>query len=175
MAQPERFRKEGEIERDVSLRPIRDDDLDFLCRVYASTRMEELAPVPWTPEQKEAFLRFQFDAQHRYYQTHYAGSSFDVVLVDGEPAGRLYVARWEKEIRIVDIAILPEHRGSGIGTHLLEAVLAEGDEAGKAVSIHVEATNPARRLYERLGFSPVEDRGVYVLMRRPAGGGGGPS
>ena len=165
---------EGEIERDVSLRPIRDDDLDFLCRVYASTRMEELAGVPWTPEQKQVFLRFQFDAQHRYYQENYAGSTFDVVLVDGEPAGRLYVARWEKEIRIVDVAMLPEHRGRGIGSRLLAAVLAEGDEAGKPVSIHVEASNPARRLYERLGFRQVEDKGVYVLMRRTAGGGDGP-
>ena len=82
----------------------------------------------------------------------------------GEPIGRLYVARWEDEIRIMDIALLPEHRGHGIGTALLRALLDEAAEAGKRLSIHVELNNPARRLYERLGFAPVEERGVYVLM-----------
>jgi ribosomal protein S18 acetylase RimI-like enzyme len=163
--------KEAEIHADVTLRPIRDDDREFLFRVYAATREEELAPVPWTPEQKEAFLRMQFDAQHAYYQEHYAGADFDVVLADGEPVGRLYLARWTREHRIVDIAILPAHRNRGLGTELLRRILAEADGAGKPVSIHVEMHNPARRLYDRLGFVPLEERGVYLLMERPVGAG----
>jgi ribosomal protein S18 acetylase RimI-like enzyme len=151
----------------VSLRPIRDGDREFLFRVYAGTRQEELAPVPWTAEQKEAFLRMQFDAQHAYYQENYAGAEFQVVLSGSAPVGRLYLARWEGEHRIVDIAVLPEHRGCGIGTGLLRDILAEADRAGKPVTIHVEMHNPARRLYDRLGFVPVEERGVYLLMRRP--------
>lgn len=152
----------------ITLRPITDLDLEFLYRLYASTRQEELAVVPWTAEQKEVFLRQQFTAQHRFWQENYAGSSFDLVLRDGLPIGRLYVARWTRELRVVDIAFLPEHRGGGIGTRLLQELFAEADAAGKAVSVHVEAFNPARRLYERLGFAQKEDKGVYLLMERPA-------
>ena len=152
----------------VTLRPATDSDLEFLFRLYASTREEELSVVAWTPEQKELFLRQQFEAQHRYWRENYRGATFDVVLVDGEPAGRLYVDRWARELRIVDIALLPAHRGGGIGTRLLERVIAEADAAGKAVSIHVEMYNPARRLYDRLGFVPVGEHGVYVRMERPA-------
>jgi GNAT superfamily N-acetyltransferase len=153
----------------LSLRPVTDADLPFLFDLYASTREEELAPVPWTAEQKDAFLRQQFGAQHSWWQTHYTGARFDLVLVDGARAGRLYVDVWEREIRIVDIALMPEHRGRGIGTLLLERVFAEGDAAGKPVSIHVEVFNPARRLYTRLGFVEKGMHGdVYILMERPA-------
>ena len=154
-----------------TLRPITDDDLAFLRRLYASIRADELAVVDWTDEQKEAFVLQQFEAQHAWWQENYPGATFDLVLLDGEPVGRLYVDRWENEIRIVDVALLPEHRGSGLGTALLRRVFAEGDAAGKPVSIHVEMFNPARRLYERLGFEYAGERGVYLLMvRQPAGG-----
>jgi GNAT superfamily N-acetyltransferase len=147
-----------------TLRPIRREDEEFLYRVYASTRVEELAVVPWADEQKDAFLRMQFAAQHRYYQENYPGSPFDLVLVEGEPAGRLYVARWKEELRIIDIALLPEYRRRGIGTAVLAHLTAEA--AGKALPlrIHVERFNPARALYERLGFRPVADRGVYLFL-----------
>lgn len=155
----------------IALRPITDADLPFLLQLYASTREAELAQVPWTDEQKVAFVVQQFQAQHAWWQEHYTGARFDLVLVDGEPAGRLYVDVWEREIRVVDIAMAPAHRGAGIGTMLLERVFAEGDAAGKPVSIHVEIFNPARRLYDRLGFVEKGTHGdVYILMERPPGG-----
>jgi GNAT superfamily N-acetyltransferase len=155
----------------VTLRPITDADLSFLLHLYASTRVDELVQVPWTDEQKAAFIIQQFEAQHVWWQEHYTGARFDLVLVDGEPAGRLYVDVWEREIRVVDIALMPAHRGGGIGSMLLRRIFEEGDAAGKPVSIHVEVFNPARRLYERLGFVEKGAHGdVYVLMERPAGG-----
>ena len=123
--------------------------------------------MPWDDTQKDEFLRSQFDAQDAWYRQSYAGATFDVVAVDDEPAGRLYVHRGESEIRIVDIALLPEHRGNGIGTLLLDGLLAEGDAGGKSVTIHVERMNPALRLYERLGFSVAEDKGVYLFLEWP--------
>jgi ribosomal protein S18 acetylase RimI-like enzyme len=147
----------------VTLRPSGPRDRELLYRVYASTRAEELANVPWDDDAKDGFLRAQFDAQDRWWREHYAGASFDVVLVDGEPAGRLYVYANEDEIRIVDIALLPEHRGRGIGSALLAGVLADS----RRVTIHVERMNPALRLYERLGFELAEDRGVYLFLERP--------
>lgn len=149
----------------LTFRPIRPEDHDFLHRLYASTREEELATVvDWTAEQKAAFVRQQFEAQHRHYQTYYPEASFDLVLLDGEPVGRLYVARWTREIRLVDIALVPAARGRGLGTALLRDLLAEGERSGKAVSIHVERFNPALRLYRRLGFREIEEKGPYFLM-----------
>jgi GNAT superfamily N-acetyltransferase len=154
----------------ISLRPITDADLPFLLQLYASTRVEELAPVPWSDEQKAAFLVQQFQAQHAWWQEKYRDARFDLLEVDGVPAGRLYVDVWEQEIRVVDIALVPAYRGAGIGSLLLRRVFAEGDAAGKPVSIHVEVFNPARRLYDRLGFVEKGAHGdVYILMERPVG------
>jgi ribosomal protein S18 acetylase RimI-like enzyme len=153
----------------VSLRPITPEDQEFLAGVYASTRSEELAPVPWPEEQKLAFLRSQFDAQHAFYQANYPGADWLVIERAGVPAGRLYLHRRPDEFRLVDITLLPEHRGCGVGTALVLSVIAEATAAGKPVRIHVEKNNPALRLYERLGFAPIADRGVYHLMERPVG------
>ena len=124
--------------------------------------------MPWSDAEKAAFLEMQFDAQDRWYRVQYPQATFDVVVVDGEPAGRLYVNRGEGEVRIVDIALLPDHRGRGIGGSLLRTLLAEADAGGKSVTIHVERLNPALRLYESLGFSVAEDKGVYLFLERPA-------
>jgi ribosomal protein S18 acetylase RimI-like enzyme len=148
----------------ITLRPVEDGDERLLREIYASTREDELAVLPWDDEEKAAFLRAQFDAQNAHYRGNYEGATFDVVGVEGAPAGRLYVARWAEEIRIMDIALLPEHRGMGIGTRLLRDLLDEAARSGRRLSIHVEKHNPALRLYERLGFAPVADRGVYLLM-----------
>jgi ribosomal protein S18 acetylase RimI-like enzyme len=158
------------LEKSVTLRPITPEDRELLHRVYRSTREDELAMVvDWTAEQKDAFVRQQFEAQHVWYHEHYVGADFQVILVDGEPAGRLYVHRREKEIRLMDITLLPEHRGSGLGTSLLSDLMAESEATGKPLTIHVEVYNPAMRLYQRLGFTTLEDRGVYHLLEwRPA-------
>ena len=156
----------------VSLRPAAPHDEPFLLRVYASTRAEELERVPWTDEQKTAFVSHQFAAQTAHYAQHYTGMSADIVVIDGVPAGRLLVARWAREIRIVDIALLPEFRGAGAGGGLLRDLMAEAAAAGKRLSIHVELQNRAMRLYERLGFRPVADEGVYVRMEWDPGAGG---
>lgn len=145
-------------------RPIRPQDQEFLGKLYASTRTEELAQVDWPEHQKEAFLQMQFAAQHAYYQEHYAEASFQVILLDGQPAGRLYVQRWDDEMRLIDIALLPRHRGSGLGTSLLRELQAEARRTGKRLTIHVEKFNPALRLYARLGFRQIEDRGVYWFL-----------
>ena len=148
----------------ISLRPITAKDDEFLARVYASSRAEELAITDWSEEQKADFCRRQFDAQSAYYSANYPGASFQIIERDGWPVGRLYVARWEKEIRIVDITLLPEARGSGIGTKLLCDLQEEARSAGKSLTIHVERFSRALALYQRLGFREREDKGVYLLM-----------
>ncbi len=154
----------------MSLRPATAQDEPFLYAVYASTRADELALVDWSDAQKAAFVQMQFTAQHRYYHEQFADAAYQVILCDSVPAGRLYLGRWPEELRIIDIALLPHYRNQGIGSALLEDVLAEAAETGRPVNIHVERMNPALRLYTRLGFRPVEDQGVYLLMQwRPPG------
>lgn len=150
----------------IELRPVTPDDQELLYRIYAGTRQEELEPLPWSEEEKERFLLFQFTAQHQHYQEHYGDAAFDVILVDGEPVGRLYLDRRQDEFRIVDIALLPEHRRKGIGGLLLRDILAEAEGLELPVRIHVERNNPALVLYQSLGFVKTGDTGVYFLMER---------
>lgn len=154
----------------ITLRPITESDLPFLASVYGSTRTAELAQTDWDDERKAAFVAQQFAAQHAYYQQHYGDARFLVVEVAGEPAGRLYVDEWEGEIRLVDVAILPEFRGQGVGSQLLRDLQAEARRVGKPLRIHVERFNPALALYDRLGFRLLEDKGVYLFLEwQPAG------
>ena len=148
------------------LRPVRWlEDTPFLDAVYASTRAEELAQVPWSDEQKAAFCRMQFAAQHQHYQEHYPHADFQVIELQGKPIGRLYVNRGEREIRIIDIALMPDHRRSGLGTRLLRDLQGEARTSARPLTIHVEKFNPALRLYERLGFRIAADRGAYLFLQ----------
>ena len=148
----------------VALRPVTPEDEAFLLEVYASTRAEELSKVPWDEAQREAFLKMQFAAQQLHYQTHNPTATHDLILLDAHAIGRLYVARREREIRILDITILPDYRNQGMGTPLIEELMTEAAQAGKPLTIYVESFNPSLRLFERLGFSKIEDDGVNYLM-----------
>jgi ribosomal protein S18 acetylase RimI-like enzyme len=123
-----------------------------------------MARVPWSGEQKRAFLDLQFEAQDRHYRAWFPAARFEVIERDDRPVGRLIVDRGDDAIRIVDIALVPEQRGAGLGGSLLRGLLDEAAASGRPVRIHVEHGNPARRLYERLGFDRIEDQGVYELL-----------
>ncbi len=144
-------------------------DLPFLLRVYASTRAEELAMTTWDESEKESFVKMQFEAQHGYYQKQFPHAGYQIIEKDADPIGRLYLDRRPQELRIIDIALLPEQRGTGIGGALMQRVLDEAALLGKPVRIHVEKNNPAMHLYDRLGFRQTEDQGVYWLMEWTAG------
>jgi len=149
----------------VTLRPISPDDTDFLVEVYGSTRAEEMAMVPWTIEQQQAFVRMQLTAQQDHYTKTYPTASYDIIMSDSRPVGRLYVARLDQEIRIIDITLLPAERNAGIGSYLIKQLLDEANRAGKVTRIFVEEFNPSRRLFERLNFSLSEQHGIHMLLQ----------
>jgi GNAT superfamily N-acetyltransferase len=153
-----------DLPKPLALRDCLTGDGEFLYSVFASTRMEELSVTGWSDSQKEQFLRMQFDLQHRYYHDVFPDASYQIILWEEQPAGRLYVDRRGDEIGIVDISLLPEYRGRGIGGILLPRIMAEAAAAGKPVRIHVERFNRALTLYERLGFRKIGDTGVYFHM-----------
>lgn len=154
-------------EKSIALRPVQPDDQEFLYEVYASTRQMELAQLDWDHAQKTAFLTMQFQAQDRYYHQEkiYEGAEFQVILYNGTPAGRLYVHRRAKEIRIVDISLLPAFRNLGVGTTLLNELTHESQVSSKPVRILVERFNPAANLYHRLGFIETQQGDVYTMMQ----------
>jgi ribosomal protein S18 acetylase RimI-like enzyme len=154
----------------LTFRPASDVDLPFLSRLYASTRTEELAVTPWSQEQKAAFLKQQFEAQHEHYRRYFQDADFLVIERERAAIGRLYLLRGAREHSIVDIALLPEHRGRGLGAALLRDLLDEAAAAGKSVTVHVEKFNPAMGLYRSLGFVAVGEEGAYDLMRWKSAG-----
>lgn len=149
----------------INLRPATDSDYDFMRRLYHSTRAEEMQHFPFDEAQKREFLDQQFSAQFEHYGIHYPTCERNIIESDGTPVGRLWIDEWNDQIRLVDIALMPEWRGSGAGTKLVQDVLTRGERAGKPVTIHVEAYNPALRLYQRLGFQHVDTNGIYYLMK----------
>lgn len=150
----------------ITLRPTTDDDLPFLEALYASTRAEEVALVGWSPEMQQTFLRQQHAAQHAHYRTHYANAAWRIIERAGEAIGRLYWRETEQDLHIIDISLVPGSRGTGLGEALLRDMAAHAAQDGRGLTIFVEKNNPARSLYARLGFEPVEDHGVYDFMRR---------
>ncbi len=140
-------------------------DLNFSCLVYAATRPDILA-LPWSDAEKQAFLTMQFRAQHHHYTTHYPNAEYLLIEREGQGVGRLFLDRRPERLHILDIALLPQVRGTGLGTALLEELIAEAGTQNKSISLYVDKQNVARRLYQRLGFEPVEEEGFYMLMVR---------
>lgn len=149
----------------VNLRAITAEDFPLLRRVYSSTRTD-IAAIEWDAAQKEAFLDMQFNAQHVYYQAQFPQADYRIVEHDGQAVGRLYVDRRPDVIHILDITLLPDARGLGLGTLLLQEIIDEAEATNRDVSLYVERENTARALYQRLHFRQVEEQGIYILMRR---------
>jgi ribosomal protein S18 acetylase RimI-like enzyme len=149
---------------EIRLEPIQDADEPFLFRTYASTRTEELAVTGWNDDQKETFLRMQYEAQKSSYRMQCPEAKYWVIYYEECPAGRLTLDREPHKLHIVDIAFVPECRGKGVGTALMQSIQREASGAGKAVSLHVEKFNPALRWYERMGFKVVSAGPIYLEM-----------
>jgi ribosomal protein S18 acetylase RimI-like enzyme len=151
-------------ERLITFRPALADDDAFLLGVYGSTRTEELALTNWDVAQRDAFIKMQFNAQQIHYRQHYPEGEHLIILVNDQPAGRLYVANIVEEIRIIDITILPEHRNAGVGTAILKELVTEAASLEKPLRIYVESFNRSQRLFERLGFGKSGESGYSYLL-----------
>lgn len=148
----------------VALRDVVPADREFLLRVYASTRAEELARVSWSDAQKEAFVAMQFEAQDLHYRREFARATFSVVVRGEQAIGRMYVAREHDALTLIELTLLPEFRGAGIGTELLGRLLDEARTARLPLRLHVDAGSPALRWYECFGFATVDRQGYHVAM-----------
>lgn len=141
------------------------DDEPFLLSVYACTRADELALVPWSEDQKRAFVRMQFDAQRQHYQKFYPSGTEEIILSDTQPVGRLWVAHLADEIHVLDLTILPEFRNRGIGTSIIRALIGQGLKSDRPVNIQVETFNRSVRLFERMGFVVTDTQAMHALLK----------
>ncbi|WP_274653904.1 GNAT family N-acetyltransferase [Paenibacillus humicola] len=148
----------------LEIRPASSEDETFLYELYASTRAEEMKLWAWDERTAESFLRMQFAAQSRSYREQYPELRLRIVTVNGDRAGRISTCRLEKALLVVDLSLLPAFRGQGIGQRLMEAVQREASDLRLPVRLRVAKGNPAKRLYERLGFQTTADDGVYEQM-----------
>ena len=149
----------------VELRPVSESDDDFLLSVYGSTRADELAQVVWPEGQKEMFIRWQFTLQRREYDTRFPDAEYSVIVIDQQPAGRIWVGTDNEQIRLLDIALLPQFQNRGVGTALLQKLMTRAQNEGKALRHMVFVlNNDADRFYERLGFKQIEEFGAYKHM-----------
>jgi ribosomal protein S18 acetylase RimI-like enzyme len=151
--------------RALGLRPATSADEPFLLKLFATTRSDELALMNWDENQKGAFIAMQFKAQNQHYAMNYPQAQNNIILWNDDPVGRLLLDRGEREFTLVDVALLPTHRGNGIGTSLIQDIVKEAAAARKPIRLHVLSSNAAKRLYERLGFSRIGgDAAAYLEM-----------
>ncbi|HKA20828.1 MAG TPA: GNAT family N-acetyltransferase [Blastocatellia bacterium] len=146
------------------LRPVRTDDEGFLFRVYSSTREDEISELPWDDHQRNSFMQMQFAAQRADYSRRFPDGEHMIIVLGDQRAGRLYLARSNDEIRILDIALLPEYRNKGIGKSIIEGLTREASETNRPVRIYVELNNRALNLFEYNGFMVVQDIGTHLLL-----------
>ncbi len=154
----------------IELRQAEEKDDSFIETVYRSTREDELKLTQWTEQQKWAFIKMQSMAQLAEYKTKFPGAAFQVIIYKKQDVGRFYTWENEYEIRLIDITLLPQFRGKGIGTSLLQGLIKKSNKVQKKISLHVEPGNPALLLYRRLGFIYIKNNGRHYYMERsPAG------
>jgi ribosomal protein S18 acetylase RimI-like enzyme len=148
----------------LEFRPEQAEDEGFLRRLYASTRAGEMALTGWEQAQIDAFLEMQFDLQRAHFRQHFSDASFQAVLLDGRPIGRLYVRYGPRETHLMDIALLPEFRGKGFGGWMVRNLLDAATHSRTPVTLYVEPYNRALRLYKRAGFLVVERSDTNLFM-----------
>jgi ribosomal protein S18 acetylase RimI-like enzyme len=152
--------------KQITFRRAKESDRDFLYSVYRSTRINEPGICTWEKSELETFLQQQFTLQHTQYRANYPKGEFTIILADGTPAGRLYVNHGKKEIRIIDIALLPSYRMQGIGSHIIKRLIIESDQTGIPLTLYVEYNNPIKAYYIKMGFKKKREYGVYHYMER---------
>lgn len=165
------FQETSDITDKISLRSVNlPEDEAFLKKLFFSTREEDFAA--WSlmgSEQAEKLLEMQYAGQKMQYEQDFPNAEHSIILYESERVGRLWSNRNEREVRVVDITVLPEYRGGGIGSVVLKNLMEKAAQGNKIFALQVIKTNPAIRLYLRLGLEIVgENPAHYEMEWRPS-------
>jgi len=148
----------------ITFKKIQEQDQEFITKVYRSTREKELDLTNWPEDQKHRFTIMQMIAQLTDYEKNYKGATYEMVLYKKKPAGRLYLWETNNEIRIMDLSLLPEFQGKGIGRDILAGIVQSAKQKKKIASLHVIHGHPSKRMYERVGFKKVSETATHEYM-----------
>ena len=149
----------------TTTRPATSQDDPFLFELYKTMRAWEMAQVDWHESEKEKFLQQQFNAQKIHYLQAFPNAIHNIILHNDQPIGRIYVDHTNKEIRLLDIVLLPETRNQGIGAVYLQTLQGEAEKANLPLRFYVwQLNHAAQRFYKRHGCQVVEEVGAYILM-----------
>jgi len=148
----------------LTLREVSSLDEEFLLDLYRSVREAEMAMVPWTDEQRLAFVRHQYAAQRNHYRTEYPAAQHSILLKDDVPVGMLYIDFTQADVKIMDLIISPSSRNLGIGSSLLKVLQSEASRLQKPITVFVDQQDRSIKLFDRLGFKPVEEQGMHILL-----------
>lgn len=155
------------MKKNIILTPVNESDGELIDEIYFYTRNEEFAATGWSDEQLKPFLKMQCDYQKQSYKMQFPNAEFSMILFENKKVGRLIVNRAEDEIRLVDIAILPEFRSLGIGSKIIGDLFLEAEKSNKPIGLQVEKNNQkAFHLYQKLGFEIVGENDMYISMEK---------
>jgi ribosomal protein S18 acetylase RimI-like enzyme len=150
------------------LRSAQPEDASFLFRLFVESQ-EHLAPFRSNAELYKSLIEMQYRGRKQSYADRFPGASDALLCIGTEgkdelPVGRLLADCRPDCWRIVDIAVLIAHRGRELGTWALRQFLRQAEAAGAGLALEVRPENPARRLYERLGFRVMQESVLSVEM-----------
>jgi len=148
----------------IRLRAATPTDEAFLLKLYESSRGDDLRGLGWEEERISEFLKMQYEAQQRFFESEYKRADNQIILREDNLLGRLLVDRREHEIRCIDLALLPEYRNAGIGTFLLRQLQEEANRGRKPLRLQIIRFNRAVNLLERLGFARTSETGTHFQM-----------
>ena len=155
---------EADSANSITFRPVTPDDEELLLRIYKSSRGDDLRGLGWDEDRISEFLGMQYEAQQHFHESEYKRANDEIILLAGEPAGRLIVERRESEIRCIDVALLPERRNSGIGAFLIRKLQDEAKRESKPLRLQVIRFSRAVNLFERSGFVRTSETGTHFQM-----------
>jgi len=148
----------------ITVRPVAPGDEELLLKVYKSSRGDDLRGLGWDEERISEFLGMQYEAQQHFHESEYQRANDEIILLTGEPAGRLIVERREYEIRCIDVVLLPEHRNNGVGAFLISRLQDEARRENKPLRLQVIRFSRAVNLFERAGFVRTSETGTHFQM-----------
>ncbi|PKN56195.1 MAG: hypothetical protein CVU56_17430 [Deltaproteobacteria bacterium HGW-Deltaproteobacteria-14] len=153
-----------------TLRPVAPSDAPLLDALFRETLGPVGDALATLPDRGAALVAQMREGQRRTWHNAFGEDGHALVLVDGAPVGRVWAERMgPDEVRLVDIALLPSHRGAGIGTAVLRRIIEDARKEKRTIVLHVATHNPALRLYQRLGFVAISGDELNLRLERAPG------
>ncbi len=138
----------------ITLRPVGSTDEALLLQIFAESHCAGYEQLGLEPSALASLIRMQFQARQAQYQVYPGGVEY-LICRDEVVLGNCWLSDTAEQLRVLDIAVLAEHRRQGVARVVLGQICARASAAGKPVRLSVWHQNiPALELYRAFGFVP---------------------